>query len=60
MDDYVEEHKLNVILETTDINEIVVYLFEHKAECIDNILDSFKKIVDDYISFAKWVKNTIY
>ena len=53
-DDYIEEYKLNVVLETTNIEEIVIYLFERKAKCINDILDSFKKIVDDYISFMKW------
>lgn len=54
-DDYLEEHKLSVVLETTDISEIVVYLFKHKAKCLNDILDSYKKIVDDYISFMKWM-----
>ena len=55
-DDYTEEYKVNnVVLETTDINKIVVYLFAHKSKCINDILDSYKEIVDDYISFTKWI-----
>ena len=56
INDYEEEHKLNVVVETTDITEIMRYIFEHKLMNIKNkILDNFKEIVDDYISFMKWV-----
>ena len=55
VDDYEEEHRLNVVLETTNITEIIHYLYDHKAKCfLNDILDTFKEIVDDYIDFAKW------
>ena len=31
--DYVEEHRLNVVLATTQIEEVVNYLLAHKSKC---------------------------
>ena len=54
-DDSLEEYKLDVVLETTDMNKIVKYLSKIKSNCLHDILDSYKKIVDDYVSFIKWM-----
>ena len=54
-DDSLTEHELNVVLETTNIDKIVKYLFQRKSKCLNDILDTYKQIVDDYISFTKWM-----
>ena len=55
IDDYSEEDKVNVVLETKDIDEIVKYLYNKKVKGITAILDEYAEIVKDYISIEKWI-----
>ena len=55
-EDYREDIKLNVVCESTNIDDILRYLFEHKAngETIINILKTAKIIFDEFIEFTLW------
>lgn len=58
--DYVDdrnfEYRLNVVLETTDISEIVRFM--HQKNCskeqIKEILDKAQEEFENYIDFEKW------
>ena len=56
VDDDYYQYKINVVLETQDIDVIVRYLYEHNAKCqnIKEILDEARKIFCQYISFQQW------
>lgn len=56
VDDYLEKDKINVVLETSNIGEVVKYLHEHKKDkCIENILNEFLEITKDYVAIEKWI-----
>lgn len=56
VDDRNFEYRLNVVLETTDISEIVRFM--HKKKCskeqIKEILDKAQEEFKNYIDFEKW------
>lgn len=58
VDDYYEEDKINVVLETDNIDKILKYLDNKKADRVDieGILDEYGEIVKDYISIEKWLR----
>lgn len=57
IDDTYSEEKLNIVLETTDMDEVIRYLESKKVskECINKILDEYSKIVEDFVEVEKWI-----
>ena len=55
-DDYKESIKINVVCESTNIDDILYYLAIHSAkpEVIKQILDTAKKEFEAYVEFNKW------
>lgn len=53
VDEYISKSKINVVFETTDIDEVINYLTEHKLKCKNEMICEFDKIVNTYISFLK-------
>ena len=51
VDDHESKFKINVVLETTDIDEILKYLTEHNSKCHNSVLYAFKEIVNYYVSY---------
>ena len=47
------QSKINVAVETTDINDVLIYLHKKKVskDIIRNVLDQYRKIVDTYIEW---------
>lgn len=55
LDDELDETKLNVVKETSDIDEIIRYLNEHNIKEIQHIYEEAKKIFNEHIEFMKWI-----
>jgi len=55
IDDYYSEDRINVVLETKDIDEVLKYLQNKKAKCIFTILDEYVEIINDYIVIEKYM-----
>lgn len=56
VDDLYDECRLNVVVETTDISEIVRFMYQKKCskEQIKEILDKAQEEFKNYIDFEKW------
>lgn len=55
IDDDIYETKLNVVKETSNIDEIIRYLIEHNVKEIQLFLDEARKIYNEYIDFMKCI-----
>lgn len=53
LDDELDETKLNVVKETSDIDEIIRYLVEHNVKEIKLFFEEARKIYNEYIDFMK-------
>lgn len=53
LEDTVVERKLNVVVETTDIQDILRYVYEKYDEQIPIIIEQIREIVNDYLDFIK-------
>ena len=55
IEDTTEEYKLNVILETSDLDEIIRYVITHNNDrkLIEYILVEAQNIYTDYINFSR-------
>ena len=51
IEDINEEYKLNVVLETADLDEILRYVFIHNKAEINHILQEAKEIYTNYFDF---------
>ena len=48
VDDEYYSQRLNVVLETSDIDSIMDYIYKCNAPCQKQIIDSYKEIVNDW------------
>lgn len=58
-DDQVEYIKLNVVLETTDIDEIMRYVYNHEISCGRKLIKDYQEIIKDWISFESNIWDNI-
>ena len=54
-DDVLEKSKINVVLETYNIDEILKFVSKHNKKEVIKILGQYESIVQEYIKFLKWV-----
>jgi len=55
-DDVEYECKLNVVLETNDIDNVIKYMRTHKVEkYLYKILDEYQQIVKDKVTLERWL-----
>lgn len=54
IDDLYSEHKLNVVLESTDIREIVRYALKYNESEAEHLLTDAQCLYNDYIGFMLW------
>lgn len=59
LDDYEEEFKLNVVVETSNLSEVIRYVEEHNPKEIKKIVDMAKEIIDNKLSFDSWFDKVI-
>jgi hypothetical protein len=58
LDDTNEEFDAKVVLETTDIDEILRYVSKNNESELEHVLQDAKIIYNDYIDFTLWyIKN---
>ena len=55
VDDVTYETKLNVVKETSDMDEIFRYLIEHNVKEIQPFFEETRKIYNEYIDFMKCI-----
>ena len=56
VDDYSEEYKLNVVVETTNLSEVFRYLENHKCTNLTKVLEQIKEIIKDAADLEAWLK----
>ena len=49
------EYKLNVVLETSDFDEIIRYVLKYNEKEIEHLIKDAEEIYNDYFSFIKWI-----
>ena len=47
--------KLNVVLETSDLDEIIRYVTQHNEKEIDYLLKEAREIYNEYLGFNEWI-----
>ena len=54
-DDYYDEVKLNVVLETFNVDELLRFIINNAPYSFDFIISSLKTIIDDNVSLYKMI-----
>ena len=54
IDDEKYEIKLNVVLETSDFDDIIRYVFQRNEKEIEHLLNDARKIYNEYLDFTEW------
>ena len=49
------QHRLNVVLETSDFDEVFNYVKEHNEKEIEKIIKEVREICEDYFNFCEWI-----
>ena len=57
LDDEITETKLNVVKETTDLDEIIHYLVKHNTKEIEHIYKDARKIYNEYLDLCEHFRN---
>lgn len=55
VDDEEWQSKLNVVLETSDLDEILNYVKEHNEKEIEYLFKEAREIYNDYLDFCEWI-----
>ena len=54
VEDYEEQDKLNVVLETSNFDEILNYVKEHNEKEIEYLIKEARDIYNDYLDLCEW------
>lgn len=49
------QYKLNIVLETSDLDEIIRYVAQHNEKEIEHLLKDARVIYNEYLDFSEWV-----
>ena len=55
VDDEEWQSKLNVVLETSDLDEIIRYVTQHNEKEIEYLLKCAREIYNEYLDFSEWM-----
>jgi hypothetical protein len=55
IEDEEDQIKLNVVLETSDFDEIFSYVKEHNEKEIEHLIKEARDIYNDYLDLCEWV-----
>lgn len=56
LNDTYEEDKLDVIIETGNLDEVLSYVIENKPEYLSSIITELKEIVTEYLDYEYWFR----
>lgn len=62
-DDVTESYRVNVVLETTDLQEVLNYVIKatgNDKAAVDSILEQAQEIYREYVAFENWATSRNY
>ena len=54
-DDCFEKTRLNIVLETYNINEIIDFVLKHNKKELMYIINAYASFSEQYVKFLKWI-----